>query len=164
MDASEQGFAAIVFVVLLLVNAFFVAAEYAFVRVRSTQLQELADAGSGRARVAVRISGRLDSYISAVQLGMTLASLGLGFVGEPAVAAILEPVFHPLGDLSPVLFRFLSFAVSFGLVTYVTVVGSELAPKYLALERTLPLALWTAYPLELFHRLVHPFIRVINGG
>ena len=162
MDPSATGFALFLFVLLLVVNAFFVAAEYAFVRVRGTQLQELIEAGSARARKAMRILMSLDSYISAIQLGVTLAALGLGLVGEPAVARLIEPVFEPLG--APVVVSVLSFLIAFALVTYATVVLAELAPKYLALDRALPLALWTAYPLDLFHSLMRPFINVINGS
>ncbi|HVR88663.1 MAG TPA: hemolysin family protein [Candidatus Limnocylindria bacterium] len=162
MDVNAAGLAAVVFVVLLLANAFFVAAEYAFVRVRATQLQALVTAGSLRAKKAARIVTDLDSYISAIQLGVTLASLGLGFVGEPAVARLLDPAFHPLADAHPVIYSLVSFLISFGIVTFVTVVAAELAPKYLALERTLVLALWSAYPLDLFHTFMRPFIFVIN--
>jgi CBS domain containing-hemolysin-like protein len=162
MDPSATGFALVVFVVLLLANAFFVAAEYAFVRVRGTQLQELIEVGSARARKAMRILLSLDSYISAIQLGVTFAALGIGLVGEPAVARVIEPAFEPLG--APVVVSVLSFLIAFALVTYATVVLAELAPKYLALERALELALWTAYPLDLFHSLMRPFINVINGS
>jgi magnesium and cobalt exporter, CNNM family len=162
MDPSATGFALFLFVLLLLVNAFFVAAEYAFVRVRGTQLQELLEAGSARARKAMRILLSLDSYISAIQLGVTFAALGIGLVGEPAVARVIDPLFEPLG--APVIVSVLSFLIAFGLVTYATVVLAELAPKYLALERALQLALWTAYPLDLFHSLMRPFINVINGS
>lgn len=164
MDPSATGFALVIFVVLLLVNAFFVAAEYAFVRVRSTQLQEQIESGSLRARKAMQIVASLDSYISAIQLGVTLAALGLGLVGEPFVARLLEPLFEPIAPLSAVGVSVVSFVVAFALVTYVTVVVAELAPKYLALERALGLALWTAYPLDLFHSLMRPFIYVINRG
>lgn len=162
MDPSATGFALVVFVALLLVNAFFVAAEYAFVRVRGTQLQELIEAGSARARKAMRILLSLDSYISAIQLGVTLAALGIGLVGEPAVARVIEPVFEPFA--APVIVSVVSFLIAFALVTYATVVLAELAPKYLALERALQLALWTAYPLDLFHSLMRPFINFINGS
>jgi CBS domain containing-hemolysin-like protein len=164
MDPSATGFALLIFVLLLLVNAFFVAAEYAFVRVRGTQLQERIEAGSARARKAMRILLSLDSYISAIQLGVTLAALGIGLVGEPAVARVIEPVFEPLGTVSPIVVSVLSFLVAFALVTYATVVLAELAPKYLALERALELALWTAYPLDLFHSFMRPFINVINSS
>lgn len=162
MDPNATGVELLIFVVLLLVNAFFVAAEYSYVRVRGTQLQELIETGSARARKAMRILLSLDSYISAIQLGVTLAALGLGLVGEPVVARIVEPLFEPLGAVSPVVVSVVSFLVAFSLVTYATVVIAELAPKYLALERALPLALWTAYPLDLFHSVMRPFTNVIN--
>ena len=164
MDPSATGIALVIFVLLLLVNAFFVAAEYSFVRVRGTQLQEEIEAGSLRARKAMRILLSLDSYISAIQLGVTLASLGLGLVGEPVVGRILERLFEPLGSVSPTLVAVVSFLVAFALVTFATVVFAELAPKYLALDRALGLALWTAYPLDLFHSVMRPFIGVINGS
>jgi CBS domain containing-hemolysin-like protein len=162
MDPSATGFALVIFVLLLVLNAFFVAAEYAYVRVRGTQLQEQIEAGSIRARKAMRILLSLDSYISTIQLGVTLAALGLGLVGEPVVGRILEPLFEPLGAVSPVLVSVVAFLVAFAIVTYCTVVIAELAPKYLALERALSLALWTAYPLDLFHSLMRPFTYVMN--
>ena len=146
---------------LVLANAFFVAAEYAFVRVRKTQLDELAPR-SARARRAAGVVERLDAYISASQLGVTLASLGLGLVGEPVLARVIEPLFFWLRDASEVAFHVVAFVVSFGIVTYVTTVVGELAPKYLAIQRALPLALWCAYPLDLFFRLMYPFIALVN--
>jgi CBS domain containing-hemolysin-like protein len=164
MDPSATGSALVIFVLLLLVNAFFVAAEYSFVRVRGTQLQELIEAGSLRARKAMRILISLDSYISAIQLGVTLAALGLGLVGEPVVGRLLERLFEPLASVNPTLLSVVSFLIAFALVTFATVVFAELAPKYLALERAVGLALWTAYPLDLFHSIMRPFIGIINGS
>src|SRR5256712_12609050 len=92
MDA-RTALALVLTVVLVLANGFFVAAEYAFVRVRKTQLDELSRQGSARARLAARVVDRLDAYISASQLGVTLASLGLGLVGEPALARLVDPLF-----------------------------------------------------------------------
>src|SRR2546428_2629717 len=86
---------------LVLANGFFVAAEYAFVRIRKTQLDELAQLGSARARLAASLVGKLDQYISASQLGVTLCSLAIGWIGEPAVAALLAPVFTWLPDPFP---------------------------------------------------------------
>src|SRR5206468_10440989 len=123
---------------LVLANAFFVAAEYAFVRVRKTQLDELAPR-SARARRAAGVVDRLDAYISASQLGVTLASLGLGLVGEPALARLIEPAFGWLRALSDAAFEFFTFVLAFAIVTYVTTVIGELAPKYLAIQRALPL-------------------------
>jgi len=111
---------------LVLANAFFVAAEYAFVRVRATQVDELAAAGSGRARLVRRIESNLDRYISTSQLGVTLASLAIGWIGEPAVAALVSPVFTWLPE--PYL-HVVAFAIAFAAITYVHIVVGELAPS-----------------------------------
>ncbi len=147
---------------LVLANGFFTAAEYAFVRVRNTQIDELAASGSLRAKLAARIGDRLEAYISASQLGVTGASLAIGWIGEPAVADLIAPAFVWLRDLSDTAFRILSFAVAFGLITYVHIVVGELAPKYLAIQRALRLALWCAYPLHVFFRIMYPFIWSVN--
>ena len=160
MDA-RTALALVLTVVLVVANGFFVAAEYAFVRVRKTQLDEIAQQGSARARLASRVLDRLDQYISASQLGVTLCSLAIGWLGEPAVAALLEPIFDWLPD--PLL-NVISFALAFGVITYLHIVVGELAPKYLSIQRALPLALWCAYPLHLFYRLMYPFIALVNGS
>src|SRR6266542_1417081 len=162
MDAGAAIQGALLAVLLVLVNGFFVAAEYAFVRVRETQLEELAKEGSGRARLSKRIVGRLDTYISAVQLGVTLASLAIGWIGEPAVAALLEIPFGWLRDVSEPVFHVVAFAIAFGLITYLHIVVGELAPKYLAIQRAVQLALLCAYPLDLFYRIMFPFIWFVN--
>src|SRR2546426_1051429 len=146
---------------LVVANGFFVAAEYAFVRIRRTQLDELAQQGSARARLAASLVDRLDQYISASQLGVTLCSLAIGWIGEPAVAALLGPLFRWLPD--PLL-EVLSFALAFGVITYLHIVVGELAPKYLAIQRALALALWCAYPLHLFYRVMYPFIALVNAS
>src|SRR3989454_544048 len=146
---------------LVVANGFFVAAEYAFVRIRRTQLDEFAQQGSARARLAASLVDRLDQYISASQLGVTLCSLAIGWIGEPAVAALLGPLFRWLPD--PLL-EVLSFALAFGVITYLHIVVGELAPKYLAIQRALALALWCAYPLHLFYRVMYPFIVLVNAS
>src|SRR5947208_10317289 len=146
-------------VLLVLANGFFVAAEYAFVRIRKTQLDELAQQGSARARLSASVVDKLDQYISASQLGVTLCSLAIGWIGEPAVAALLAPVFTWLP--APFL-EVISFALAFGVITYLHIVVGELAPKYLAIQRALALALWCAYPLHLFYRVMYPFIALVN--
>ena len=162
MDASAAVPPVLLMLALLLANAFFVAAEFAFVRVRQTQLDELAQAGSARARLAARIGRELESYVSVAQLGVTLASLLLGFVGEPAVGRLIEPAFGWLAERSEAAFHVVSFTLTFAVITYVTVVLGELAPKYLAIQRALAIALWCAYPLELFRRLTYPYTTLVN--
>jgi magnesium and cobalt exporter, CNNM family len=146
---------------LVLANGFFVAAEYAFVRIRKTQLDELVQRGSARARLAANVVDRLDQYISASQLGITLCSLAIGWIGEPAVAALIEPLF---GWLPEAVLHLVAFALAFGVITYLHIVAGELAPKYLAIQRALPLALWCAYPLHLFYRVMYPFIALVNAS
>ncbi len=163
MDLGAALPALLLTVVILLVNAFFVAAELALVRVRETQLRELADAGEGRARLALQMSGQIDRYLSATQLGVTAASLALGLVGEPAVAQLVLPLFGWLRDRSEPVYDLVSFLISFGLITFLVVVIGELAPKYLAIERALGIALWTARPLDLFYRAAYPLIALMNA-
>ncbi len=159
MDAAGALRDAVVAFLLVLANGFFVAAEYAFVRVRTTQLQELAKEGSARAKLGAHIATRLDTYISAAQLGVTLASLAIGWLGEPAVAALIEPVF---GWLPAPVVHVIAFVLAFGAITYVHIVVGELAPKYLAIQRAVQLALLCAYPLDLFYRVMFPFIWFVN--
>src|SRR5260221_11391036 len=121
MDPSATGLALVIFVLLIFVNAFFVAAEYAFVRVRGTQLQEQVEAGSLRARKAMRILLSLDTYISAIQLGVTLAALVIGLGGGPVVTLILEPLLSPLRAASPVLASAPSVLLALPFVTQSTV-------------------------------------------
>lgn len=164
MDASAAVPAVLLMIALVLVNGFFVAAEYALVRVRGTQLDELANAGDPRAKLAARMSRNLEPYISSVQLGVTLASLGVGLVGEPAVSRLIDPLFGWLRDLSEAASRILSFLIAFALVTYLTIVVGELAPKYVAIQRALPVALWSAYPLHVIYRVAYPFIALMNNS
>jgi CBS domain containing-hemolysin-like protein len=153
----------VVTLLLVAVNAFFVAAEFALIKVRPTRIEEAAQRNVGPARAVQRIHGRLDSYLSATQLGVTLASLALGWVGEPAVAAAVEPLFH---GLSPVLGRSIAtgigVAVAFTVITYFHIVFGELAPKWLSIQRPDTIALLIAYPLEIFHRVCYPLIWFLN--
>src|SRR5437867_1621210 len=157
MDASAAIPAVLITILLVLVNGFFVAAEYAFVRVRETQVDELAAAGSAAAKLAARIGDRLDQYIAAAQLGVTLASLAIGWIGEPAVAELIYPVLGWLQAINDGLFHFVAFGIAFIAITYLHIVIGELSPKYLAIQRALRVALICAYPLDLFYRIVRPF-------
>jgi CBS domain containing-hemolysin-like protein len=147
---------------LVLVNGFFVAAEFAFVRIRETQLDVLVAKNARRAKMARHIVRNLNSYLSATQLGVTMASLGLGYLGEPVFASLLEPLLEPLGVTSAVWQHSISFAVGFSVLTFLSVVVGELAPKWLTMQRTLPVALWSAHPLHWFYRAFYPFNRLLN--
>ena len=144
------------------VNGFFVAAEFALVKIRETQLRPLLDRGHRRARLTRHILSHLDPYLSACQLGITLASLALGWVGEPAFVGMLEPVFNALAIGSDRVRHITAVVVGFTLITFLHIVVGEQAPKFLAIKRPLPSSLWSAYPLHGFFRLTYPFIWVLN--
>ena len=149
-------------VVLLGINGFFVLAEFALVRIRSTRLEELAQRGDNRASLALKMLGRIDSYLSAVQLGVTLASLGLGWLGEPAVAAYIEPFVFQYFPGSTIVLRSVSLLLSFFVVTFVTVVIGELIPKNVAMQKTESVLLWSVWPLYIFHKLGWPIIALFD--
>src|SRR5919106_3921802 len=130
---------------LVLLNGFFVAAEFALVKIRDTQLENLVSTGYRRAKVARRIVHNLDAALSATQLGITLASLGLGWVGKPVFATLLAPLIGYL-NLEPSQADWLAFPVGFTVITFLHIVVGELAPKSLAIQKPLPTFLWVAQP------------------
>ena len=148
--------------VLVLLNGFFVAAEFALVKIRDTQLTPKIRQGDRRAKTAHLILQRLDAFLSAAQLGITLASLGLGWIGEPVFSALLHPVFGWLQVDSVHLREGLSFAVGFTVITFLHISAGEQAPKWLAIQRPLPVTLWIAYPMLWFYRVSYPFVWVLN--
>ncbi len=150
--------------VLLLVfaNAFFVVSEFAIVKIRRTKLEELAHFGNKRAETALKITENLNTYLSAIQLGITLASLGLGWIGEPAVSKLLEDLFGNFFAGNPVLLHSVSFGAAFGFITLLHVVLGELVPKSLAIQNTENYALLIAKPLYVFKHIFSPFIWVFD--
>jgi CBS domain containing-hemolysin-like protein len=147
---------------LVLVNAFFVAAEFAMVRVRSTRITALADEGHWQARLVATLQRRLDVYLSATQLGITLTSLGLGWIGEPAFAHLLAPVFMALGIESERVVENTSIAVAFATITFLHIVIGELAPKTFAIRFGERVALWVALPMRLFAILFAPALWLLH--
>jgi CBS domain containing-hemolysin-like protein len=147
---------------LVLLNGFFVAAELAVVKIRETQLDTLVLKGHRRAKIARQLIRNLDSAISATQLGITLASLGLGVLVEPVFNALLAPVYSGLKVESETVRHTASILVGFFTNTYLLIVVGELAPKALAIRKTLPVALLTAQPLVWFGRITYPFIWLLN--
>jgi CBS domain containing-hemolysin-like protein len=147
---------------LVLVNAFFVAAEFAMVRVRHTRVAELAERGDWRARAVAAAQQHLDAFLSATQFGITLASLGLGWIGEPAFAHLLAPVFEGLGVSSPRVVHNTSVAVAFALITFLHIVLGELAPKSYAIRFTEPTALWVAVPMRAFQIAFAPALWLLD--
>lgn len=163
MESSFFSFVMVLFAVLLVfVNGFFVVSEFAIVKIRRTRLQELAKHGSKKAEIALKVTGSLDSYLSATQLGITLASLGLGWIGEPAVAVLIEPLFEDFFGSKPILLHTVSFAVSFTLITLAHVVMGELIPKSLAIQKTEAMVNLIIYPLYVFSKIGYPVIYVFD--
>lgn len=148
--------------VLVFANAFFVVSEFSIVKIRRTKLEELAHNGSKRAKIGLKINERLNTYLSAIQLGITLASLGLGWIGEPAVSKLLEALFGAWFADNPVLLHSLSFGIAFGFITLLHVVLGELVPKSLAIQDTERYALIIAPALYTFNRIFSPFIWVFD--
>jgi len=152
-------------IALVLANAFFVAAEFALVSARRTRIRELVEAGDRPARRVERAQQALDRAISGTQLGITLASLGLGWIGEPAVAYIIEPALDLLGvGSSTVALHTVAVAIAFLLITYLHIVLGELAPKTVALLRPEGVSRWVAGPLIMFNRVMAPWIWILNGS
>lgn len=148
---------------LVLLNGFFVAAEFALVKLRSTQAATIADDHGWRGRVLANVHARLDAYLSACQLGITLASLALGWIGEPAFAHLLEPLFAHFG-IGPETTKVAALVIAFTLISYLHIVLGELAPKSLAIRKPEAMSLWTAAPLYAFYWLMYPAIWLLNAS
>ncbi|QHT62024.1 HlyC/CorC family transporter [Paenibacillus lycopersici] len=161
-DPLPIAWSIVLILVLVFLNGFFVAAEFAMVKVRSSRIDTLVQDGNRKARFASLLTSNLDAYLSACQLGITLASLGLGWVGEPTVSHILEPLLEKL-RLGEVAVSTISFIVAFSVITVFHIVLGELAPKTYAIRKAEPVTLWTAVPLIAFHKVMYPFIYLLNG-
>jgi CBS domain containing-hemolysin-like protein len=147
---------------LVLLNGFFVAAEFALVKVRPTQIDAHVARGDRRAVVARHMTRHLDAYLSSTQLGITLASLALGWIGEPAFAHLIRPLLRKFGEPSPALVSSLSITLAFLVITGLHIVIGELAPKSIAIRKAEQSALWTALPLYVFYKITYPAIWVLN--
>ena len=165
LDLGDNTFLIVfnLFMVIFLVflNGFFVAAEFAIVKVRSTRITHLRTQGNKKAKLAEHVISHMDAYLSATQLGITLASLGLGWIGEPAIAKLLEPLLDRF--LPPVALHTVSFVIAFSIITVLHIVIGELAPKSLAIQRSEATTLWVVRPLALFYKIFYPAIYVLNG-
>jgi CBS domain containing-hemolysin-like protein len=149
---------------LVLLNGFFVAAEFAMVKLRSTKVEAIAEQNGWRGHILRTVHNQLDAYLSACQLGITLASLGLGWVGEPAFAELLTPLLSAIGIESQKLVHGISFFVAFFIISYLHIVVGELAPKSWAIRKPELLSLWTAAPLYAFYWLMYPAIYLLNAS
>jgi CBS domain containing-hemolysin-like protein len=154
----------LVIAALVALNGFFVAAEFALVKVRHSQLQTLVSEGNKRARISQHVVENLTAYLSACQLGITLASLGLGWVGEPFLARMLQPFFTLLGISSEALVASISFVIAFSFITALHIVLGEQAPKILAIQKSVGATLLVSPPLRLFYAIFKPFIWFLNAS
>lgn len=154
----------LVIFLLVLANGFFVAAEFAIVKVRVTQLKPMQKKGDWRAALAISVIRHLDAYLSATQLGITLSSLGLGWLGEPFLAHWIEPTLASIGLTSRQAIESISFGIAFSFITFLHIVLGELAPKSLAIQRPRRITLWIAPILIVFYQIFRPFIWVLNSA
>ncbi len=165
LTAGTISFRLAMVILLVAANAFFVAAEFALVAVRRSRIDQLASEGNRSAAVVQRALGELDRYISGTQLGITLASLALGWIGEPAIAVLVDAGLGAVGiDVPPgVAHSGASILVAFTVVTFLHIVFGELMPKSVALIRPERVSLWVVRPLIIFSNVMSPFIALLNG-
>lgn len=149
--------------ILIALTAFFVATEFAIVKVRSTRVDQLIEEGTRNAISAKKVISNLDEYLSTCQLGITVTALGLGFLGEPTVENILHPLLNQL-NLPNSASHALSVAIAFSFITFIHVVVGELAPKTLAIQKAEQVTLLVSKPLIAFNKVMYPFIWVLNGS
>lgn len=161
-DPFPLGVNLVIIAFLVFANGFFVAAEFAIVKVRGSRIDTLVQEGNKRASLASHLTNNLDSYLSACQLGITLASLGLGWIGEPAVARMIEPWFIAM-NVSPALVHPAAFIIAFSFITILHIVLGELMPKSVAIRKAEKITLLVAWPLIWFGKLMRPFIWLLNG-
>jgi CBS domain containing-hemolysin-like protein len=163
-NAASILFNLAIIIFLVLLNGFFVAAEFAIVKVRSSRIAQME---YQRRKVAQKVLANLDAYLSATQLGITLASLGLGWIGEPAIAKMIAPLLRPVLDyfaFDEWVLHAVAFSIAFSIITFMHIVLGEMAPKSLAIRQAEKTTLWTATPLDWFYRLFKPFIYILNGA
>src|SRR4030095_14919948 len=151
-------------ILLVLLNGFFVVAEFALVKIRGSQIDALAAEGSRRAMFAKQVKDNLNAYLSACQVGITAASLGLGWLGEPFLARMLQPFFALAQIQSTAVIKSISFALAFSAITFLHIVLGEQAPKILAIRKAMPAALFVSGPLRLFYTVFKPAIWFLNAA
>lgn len=150
--------------ILVFINGFFVAAEFAIVKVRSTQIDELIRDNHHRAKTAKHVINHLDIYLSASQLGITMASIALGWIGEPAMAHLVEPAIGWAGITEPKIIHGISFFLGFSIITFLHITLGEQAPKYAAIQYPKSFTMAVAMPLKIFYVLFRPFIFMLNAS
>ncbi|MBM7552940.1 hemolysin family protein [Thalassobacillus pellis] len=149
--------------ILIILTAFFVASEFAIVKVRKSKMESRAAEGDRKAENVLRLSNNLDYYLSACQLGITITALGLGWLGEPTLEVLLRPVLHQF-DLPEAVSHAISFGLAFFIITFLHVVLGELAPKTLAIQKAEGITLALSRPLILYSKMMYPLIWLLNGS
>ena len=162
LDLTFTSTMIVLAIILVILNGFFVAAEFALVKIRPSQINKMIGEGLPFANTAKWLVDRLDHALSACQLGITMASLALGYVGEPAFARLVEPVFRWIGVTSESLIHVFAFIIAFSIITAFHLVIGEQAPKIFALRRPESLVRWCALPMKFFYYLLYPFMYVLN--
>ncbi|MFB5249365.1 HlyC/CorC family transporter [Bacillus mycoides] len=153
----------IMVVVLIACTAFFVAIEFAIVKVRGSKIDQFVLEGKKGALAAKKVTSNLDEYLSACQLGITVTAMGLGALGEPTIERLLHPLFDKW-NINPSIAGVLSLGIAFTIMTYLHVVVGELAPKTLAIQKAEKVTLLLSAPLIWFYKIMYPFIRLLNGS
>ncbi|WP_436865843.1 hemolysin family protein [Staphylococcus pseudoxylosus] len=153
----------IIFILLLVLTAFFVATEFAIVKVRTSRINSLANGNNKKAVAAQKVVSRLDEYLAACQLGITITALGIGMVGESTFEFLLHPIFSSLG-LSETMIHIFTLISAFVIATYLHVVVGEMAPKTIAIQKAEQITLLIAKPIIMFYKLFYPFIYILNGS
>ncbi|GAA4703386.1 hemolysin family protein [Brevibacillus fulvus] len=161
MDMWSAAFHLLIVWILVFLNGFFVATEFAVVRMRESRIAQLVAEGNKGARNVEVLLNNLDAYLSATQLGITLASLALGWLGEPAVSRLIHPLLAYAG-VGETATETISVIVGFLLISFLHIVLGELAPKSLAIQKTESISLLVAKPIQLFYKLMYPFIIMLN--
>lgn len=162
MEVESLLFEIISVILIVLANAFFVAAEFAIVKVRTTQIQPLVEKHNRRAKIAIKLVTHLDEFLSATQVGITMTSLGLGWIGEPVTAKILEPVFGVFGISSASTVHTLSVTIGFIFLTFLHITIGEQVPKFMAIKNSKKTALFVSIPLNIFFLIFKPAIWLLN--
>ncbi|WP_214269209.1 hemolysin family protein [Staphylococcus pseudoxylosus] len=153
----------IIFILLLVLTAFFVATEFATVKVRTSRINSLANGNNKKAVAAQKVVSHLDEYLAACQLGITITALGIGMVGESTFEFLLHPIFSSLG-LSETMIHIFTLISAFVIATYLHVVVGEMAPKTIAIQKAEQITLLIAKPIIMFYKLFYPFIYILNGS
>jgi CBS domain containing-hemolysin-like protein len=153
----------IIFAILIALTAFFVATEFAIVKVRQSRIDQLVAEGKTGAQAAKQVTSHLDEYLSACQLGITVTALGIGMVGEPTFEFILHPLFESIG-ISTDYIHIFTIGAAFIIATFLHVVVGELAPKTIAIQKAEAVTLAFAKPIQIFYKILYPFIWILNGS